>query len=455
MITVVIFFGGCSIHPDALQSSFKPPKEFSLATSNNSNITKVWWQNFNAPTLNLLIEQALKNNPDILIAYENIEQARLSLGISKSSYWPQISASAGTSGSQTQVPSADTRNSESTSASLRISYEIDLWGKIAANNEQAKARFNATIYDTDAAVLSLYASVAQSYFSLLSINERLKIAKDNLNISSQLMQIVEAKYKSGSVSLLDVSRQKSSLLSQHSNVDSLTLQAAQAKNALAVLTGSAPQGFDTVLDSFWDLSIPTVEAGLPSELLLNRPDIARARANLDASNAAVKSANADRFPSFSLSGSGGLSSDTLLSLKDPTSVLSLALNAAYTIFDAGRLKDLTDAEISKAKAAVQSYNKSILTALQESDDALLNVAHQTSQESLQKQIAEESLRSLDIASIQYKHGSADLTTLLDAQNKYFSSRDSLAAQRLNHLNAVVTLYKVLGGGWDGYSNAAK
>ncbi|MDR1007205.1 MAG: efflux transporter outer membrane subunit [Campylobacteraceae bacterium] len=448
MVTVVIFIGGCSIHPDALQSSFEPPKEFSLATSNSSNISKIWWQNFDAPTLNSLMEQALENNPDILIAYENIVQARLQLGISEDAYLPQISASGNTGGSQTEASGSDARTSRSTSATLRISYEIDLWGKIAANNEQAQARFNATKHDTDAAILSLYASVAQSYFSLLSTNERLKIAKDNLNISSQLMQIVEAKYKSGSVSLLDVSRQKSSLLSQQANVDSLILQAAQAKNALAVLTGSAPQGFDTVLDSFWDLSIPTVEAGLPSELLLNRPDIAHAKANLEASNAAIKSASADRFPSFSLSGSGGLSSDALLSFKDPTSILSLVLNAAYTIFDGGRLNDLTDAEISKAKSAVQSYNKAILTALQESDDALLNVAHQTSQETLQKQIAEESLRSLDIASIQYRHGSADLTTLLDAQNKYFSSRDSLAVQRLNHLNAVVTLYKVLGGGWN-------
>ncbi|MDR0762024.1 MAG: efflux transporter outer membrane subunit, partial [Campylobacteraceae bacterium] len=411
IIIAVVFLGGCSIHPYALQSSFEPPKEFSLATSNSSNISKVWWQNFNAPTLNLLIEQALKNNPDILIAYENIIQARLQLGISEDSYLPQVSASAGTSGSRTEASGADARTSKSTSATLRVSYEIDLWGKIAANNEQAMARFNATKYDADAAILSLYASVAQSYFSLLGANERLKIAKENLNISSQLMQIVEAKYKSGSVSLLDVSRQKSSLLSQQASVESIALQAAQAKNALAVLTGSAPQGFDAALDSFWDLNIPTVEAGLPSELLLNRPDIARTRANLEASNAAVKSTNADRFPSFSLSGSGGLSSNTLLSFKDPTSVLSLALNAAYTIFDGGRLKDLTDIEISKAKAAVQSYNKAILTALQESDDALLNTAYQTSQESLQKQISEESLRSLDIASLQYKHGSADLTTL--------------------------------------------
>ncbi|MDR1976365.1 MAG: efflux transporter outer membrane subunit [Campylobacteraceae bacterium] len=447
-VVFAVFLGGCSfIHPDALKSDFEAPPKFSLATSNSSNISSVWWKNFNSPTLNQLIQKALSHNPDVLIAYENIVQARLQLGISEDAYLPQASVSAGTSESRNEPYNGIARTSKSTSGTLRISYEIDLWGKIAANNDQAQARFDATKYDADAVILSLYASVAQSYFSFLSTNERLKIAQDNLNISSQLMQIVDAKYKSGSVSLLDVSRQKSSLLSQQASVDSLKLQVAQAKNALAVLTGSAPQGFEAILDSFWDLNIPKVEAGLPSELLLNRPDIARARANLDASNAAVRSTNADRFPSFSLSGSGGFSSDTLLSFKDPTSLLSLALNAAFTLFDGGRLKDLTEIEISKTKAAVQSYNKAILTALQESDDALLNVAHQDSQETLQEQIAQESLRSLDIASIQYRHGSTDLTTLLDAQNKYFSSRDSLATQRLNHLNALVTLYKVLGGGW--------
>jgi NodT family efflux transporter outer membrane factor (OMF) lipoprotein len=447
MVFMVIFLSGCYMRPEVVKSDFEAPSEFSIATSNESNISSVWWENFNSPTLNLLIQKASSNNPDVLAAYENIEQARLSLGMSKSAYFPQASVSAGTSANRNDASGRDAADSKSTSATLRISYEIDLWGKIAANNEQAHARFNATIYDKDAVTLSLHALVAQSYFNLLGVNERLKTAHENLNISSQLMQIVEAKYKSGSVSLLDVSRQKTSLLSQRSNVDSLTLQAAQTKNALAVLTGSAPQSFDTALDSFWDLTLPKVEAGLPSELLLNRPDIARAKANIEASNAAAWAANADRFPSFSLSGSGGLSSDTLLSLKDPTSVLSLALNAAYTLFDAGRLKDASEAEISKARASVHSYNKAILTAMQESDDALLNVAYQTSQEGLQRQIAEESLRSLDIASLQYKHGSIDLTTLLDAQNKYFSARDSLAAQRLNHLNALVTLYKVLGGGW--------
>jgi NodT family efflux transporter outer membrane factor (OMF) lipoprotein len=447
LLTVAIVFYGCSIHPKPLESDLKLPEEFSIKTGNHTNISAVWWENFNSTALNSLIKKALDNNPDILIAYENIEQARLQLGISEAAYLPTASLSAGTSQSRSDSSNRDPSTSKSTSASLRINYEIDLWGKIRASKEAALARFNATVYDKDAVALSIYATVAESYFSFLSYKERLAIAKNNLQISEQLMQIVEAKYKSGSVSLLDVSRQKSSLLSQQANVESLELQEVQAKNALAVLIGSLPQEFEVETNSLWDLSIPKVEAGLPSELLLNRPDIARAKANVAAANAAVKVANADRFPSFSLSGSGGISSDALVSFREPTSVLSLALNAAYTLFDSGRLSDLKDIEISKAKSAVQNYNKVILTALQESDDALLSVAYQSNLAKLQEEIVQESSRSLDIASLQYKHGSSDLTTLLDAQNKYFSSKDAQASQKLNHLKSLVSLYKVLGGGW--------
>ncbi|MDR2342655.1 MAG: efflux transporter outer membrane subunit [Campylobacteraceae bacterium] len=446
IITAIVFYG-CGIHPKPLESDLKLPKEFSVKTDNITNIPALWWESFNSTVLNSLIKKARDNSPDILIAYENIEQARLQLGISEASYLPTASLSAGTSESRSDTSGRDATTSKSTSASIRISYEIDLWGKIRANKEAALAKFDATVYDKDALTLSMYAAVAESYFSFLSYKERLAIAKNNLNISEQLMKIVEAKYKSGSVSLLDVSRQKSSLLSQQANVKSLELQEAQAKNALAILTGNLPQEFEIGTDSLWDLSIPQVEAGLPSELLLNRPDIAKAKANVAAANAAVRSANADRFPSFSLSGSGGISSSALASFKDPTSVLSLALNAAYTLFDSGRLNDLKDIEISRTKSIIQSYNKVILTALQESDDALLSVAHQSSLAKLQNEIVEESSRSLDIASLQYKYGSSDLTTLLDAQNKYFSSKDAQASQRLNHLKSLVSLYKVLGGGW--------
>lgn len=447
---LISLFYGCGIRQESIKSDLEIPTEFAASNSSESlNISSAWWENFNSSTLNALIKQAEKNNPDILIAYENIEQARLQLGISEADYLPSASLSASSGESRTKPNDAGSSTSKSTSASLRVSYEIDLWGKIRASNEAAQARFDATKYDKAAITLSMYASVAESYFNLLGLNERLLIANENLNISEKLMNIVEAKYKSGSVSLLDVSRQRSSLLSQKANVETLGLQVSQAKNALAVLVGAFPEYFEVSEDAFWQLDLPKVGVGLPSELLLNRPDIARAQANVKAANAATQVANAERFPSFSLSASGGVSSAALLSFKDPTSVLSIALNAAYTLFDGGRLKNLRDVEVSRTKAAVQSYNKAILNAFAECEDALSSAAYQNSQEFLQKEITNEAFRSLNIASIQYKYGTTDLTTLLDTQSRYFSSKDANAAQRLNHLKSLVSLYKTLGGGWRG------
>jgi NodT family efflux transporter outer membrane factor (OMF) lipoprotein len=445
-VVAAALLGGCYVKPE--QSNLTLPEQFETNVSMElGNISATWWESFNSTTLDTLIAQALKSSPDMLIAYENIIQARLNLGIAESDYFPSVDISAGSSESRTKPDGGDSMTSKSTSANLRVNYEIDLWGKVRAANAQAAAQFNSTRWDTDALKLTLSSSVAQSYFTLLSLQQRLEIARDNLAISQRLMDIVDAKYTNGAVSLLDVSRQRSSLLSQQAALEQLTLQAAQAKNALAVLVGSFPQGFSVTSDAFWELSLPVVGAGLPSELLLNRPDIARARADVDAANAAANIAQASRFPSFSLSGSGGLSSGELLSFKDPTSVLSLALNAAFTLFDAGRLADQKEIAVSRARSAVQSYNKVILTAFQESEDALLGVAYQNSQESLQQNITDEAKRSLDISSMQYRYGTTDLTTLLDAQRTYFSARDSLCSQRLNHLNALVTLYKVLGGGW--------
>jgi NodT family efflux transporter outer membrane factor (OMF) lipoprotein len=450
LAVLISLFYGCGIRQESIKSDLEIPLEFIASNSNESlNISSAWWENFNSSTLNALIKQAEKNNPDILIAYENIEQARLQLGISEADYLPSASISASSGESRTKSDNAAAATSKSTSASLRVNYEIDLWGKIRASNEAAQARFDATKYDKAAITLSMYASVAESYFNFLGLNERLLIASENLNISEKLMSIVEAKYKSGSVSLLDVSRQRSSLLSQKAGLESLELQVSQAKNALAVLAGTFPENFQVSEDAFWRLDLPKVDAGLPSELLLNRPDIARARANVNAANAATKVANAERFPSFSLSASGGVSSAALLSFKDPTSVLSIALNAAYTLFDSGRLKNLRDIEVSRTKVAVQNYNKAILNAFVECEDALSSAAYQNSQEILQKEITDEAFRSLNIASLQYKYGVSDLTTLLDTQGRYFSSKDASAVQRLNHLKSLVSLYKALGGGWSG------
>lgn len=446
---VLIFLSGCSTYTKPLKSEFVVPKTFNEKQNNMSNnISSSWWENFNSPTLGYLIKQARLNNPDILIANENLEQAKIALKISDSSSLPTATLSAGTNADKTYADVSSGDTSKRTSASLKINYEIDLWGKISAQKEATNASFYATKYDIDATILTLDATVAQGYFEYLAAKERLKIAKNSLEVSQKFKDIVDAKYKSGIVSALDVSSQNVVLLSQQSNIHSKELEVKKFKNILAVLVGVSPQEFEVSEDSFWDLSLVDVNAGLPSELLLNRPDIASAQEEVIMANANTKVANAQRFPSFSLSATGGISSTYLLSFKDPTSLLSIALNSVYTLFDSGKLKDERDIEVSRTRAAIQKYNKVILISLQESDDALSTIYNEKMQSVLSEEILKESAKSLNITRTQYQHGSKDFSSLLAEQKTYYSSQDSLATQRLSHLLSLVSLYRVLGGGWN-------
>ncbi|MDR0467925.1 MAG: TolC family protein [Campylobacteraceae bacterium] len=447
-IFVLVFLGGCHSHTQYLESNLTIPENYTFDTNKNgTNISVSWWENFNSSALNSLIEQAKLNSPDSLIAAQRLEQSRLQLENAGISHYPGLDLSAGTNINRARGDDGWGAISRSTSASLRVGYEIDFWGKIAGQKEAAQSSYLATKYGKDATMLTLYSSVAQSYFNLLATTERLKIAKENLQISEELLRIVNAKYNAGSISSLDVNQQQSSYLSQKANVENLELQLKQYKNALATLVGIVPQNYTFLGDDFWSLNIPQVEAGLPSKLLLNRPDIAMARENVNIANAVTKVANANRFPSFSLSASGGVSSAGLISFADPTSVLSLGLNAVYTLFDWGRLKNLKEIEVSRTKEVILNYNKVILGALQESEDALNSVVYQKSQALIQEEIANYTKKSLDISTMQYKHGIRDFLSLLSAQRDFFSATDSLAMQRLNHLNSLITLYKVLGGGW--------
>jgi len=448
-IVVLIFLSGCHSHTKYLESNLTVPESYLFNTNENgADISVSWWENFNSDVLNSLINKAKINSPDALIAAQRLEQSRLHLENAGVSYYPNLDLSAGTSTGRSRPENGDWGAiSRSTSASVRIGYEIDLWGKIAGQKEAAASSYLATKYGKDATMLTLYSSIAQSYFNLLAAAERLKIAKENLQISEELLKIVNAKYNAGSISALDVNQQQSSYLSQKANVENLELQLKQYKNALTTLVGVFPQEYVFSGEDFWLLNIPQVEAGLPSELLLNRPDISAARENVNAANAATKVANANRFPSFSLSASGGVSSPGLISFADPTSVLSLGLNAVYTLFDWGKLKNLRDIEVSRTKEAILNYNKAILGAFQESEDALNNVAYQKSQAVIQEEIVNYTKNSLDIATMQYKHGVKDFSSLLGSQRDFFSATDSLVTQRLNHLNSLITLYKALGGGW--------
>ncbi|MDR2881811.1 MAG: efflux transporter outer membrane subunit [Azoarcus sp.] len=411
-----------------------------------------WWRGFGSSRLDALIAEAFEGNPDLRVQGERVIQAELALRVANSSLFPSLDLrNTGTGWSRTDPGSRSggaVTDRKSTSLNLAASYEIDLWGRVSASIASGKASLTASQYDYEGARLSLAASVATAWFQYLASVERLEIAQENLAIAERVYKVVEARHRNGAVSALDLSRQTTTVLTQRAQIDPLEVQVRQTRMALDILCGRAPSPPSTESqDTLARLAIPVIDAGLPSELLLRRPDIAGAEARLTAASANVGVARAELFPSITLSAGGGLATDALFSLAHPTSTISLSVAILQTIFDGGRRRAQIETARSRERELLETYRKTILSALQEAEVSLSNAARDTRQEEAQAQILVEAERGLRLAELRYSTGADDLLSVLDAQRTRFSVQDQLAQLRLARLTNAVNLFKALGGGW--------
>jgi NodT family efflux transporter outer membrane factor (OMF) lipoprotein len=410
-------------------------------------LRQYWWQDFNAPALPALIEEALAASPDLAIATERIKQAELAVSNAGASLFPSVNGNLG-SGSQRSFPDGgQATTSNSTSLGLSVSYELDLWGRLRDGVDSADYALRASRYDFETARLSLATGVADAYFQVLGQRVRLQLAHENLDIAERLYKVVDARFRNGGASALDLSRQRTAVLTQRATIRPLEVQIRQTESALAILLGRAPEGFHVGEADFDALRAPVVGAGLPSQLLLRRPDLASAEAQLRASDADVAAARAALLPSFSLSGSAGLATNALLSLADPSANIGLAAGLAQTIFDGGRLRNQVTLSESQRRTLVETYRKAVLTALKEVEDGLGNVDRYADEEASLTAVRDEAQRSLRLAELRYREGADDLSNLFDAQRTLFSAQDSVAQARLSRLSASLDLIKALGGGW--------
>ncbi len=439
---------GCAItEPSSRPAPDLPETWIERSDAASTTLDAEWWQGFAAPALDALIADARKANPALAISAERVVQAALALESSGASLLPGVDLSAGTSRQRSDSPTASATTSEASSLGLAIRWEVDLWGRLAAGVDAAEAGLAASGFDFIAARLSLDAGVATAWFQTLALERRLAIARDNLATAERLFDLVEARYRNGAASALDVSRQRTTVLAQRAAITPLEVQLRQARSALALLVGAAPQRFDAPGGALAALAVPEVAPGLPSELLTRRPDIAAAEARLAAADADVAAARAALLPSVQLTGSGGLASAALLSLADPTRSVSLAAGLAQTIFDGGRLRAQVGLARSRQRELVETYREAVLTSLKEVEDALGNAERAREQEAVQRAIRDEAERTLRLSELRYREGADELTTVLDAQRTLFQAEDQLAQQRLARLAAAVDLYKALGGGW--------
>lgn len=437
---------GCSMIPDYTRPDVETPTSWSTqATESTINETTQWWTNFKSDELNGLIADALANNTDIKAGVQRIKQARAALKIAGASTLPTVGVTGGASRSKTNPAQGNDSYSSSLNAGVNISYDLDLFGANAADIAAAEAQYDNVALTQGALALSTMGDVANGYFTLSSLRQRLSIAEDNLTNAREVLRIVQARVDQGTESELELSQQRSAVATREATKASLIEQITNAENALAILTGRAPQSLDLKRRNLNSLNVPQIAAGQPSELLERRPDLLAAEASLVAANANIGAAKAAFYPSVSLGLNNGLS---WAGLGEPsTSVLSLASSLSAPIFQGGRLEGGVEQATARQIELMENYRGSVLTAFQEVEDALATVKSAEAREKSLRTAMEQSRKAYQISKARYDAGSIDFQTLLDTQTSLLSAEDTYAQSRLARLNAAVTLYRALGGGW--------
>jgi len=481
---------GCDLGPGPVKPAVTMPTQWDATTARdlaaNTWPAPDWWRAFDSAELDSLETQAKANNLDIAAAAARVQQAEAQLRVSGSTLWPTLSLgtdlrqrgpagdgnliegsskkksssslsgdlSGGSSGSTSGGGGGGSSSSQRTSleVSLTAQYEVDFWGKNHDNVQAAREQLNASTYDRETVALTVTSGVASTYLQILTLKDRIALAQQNLANAQQVLTVVQAKALNGAVSGLDLAQQRSQVASQQAAIPPLELQEKQAMNALALLLGRNPEGFQIAATGLNGVALPSPGTGLPSGLLTRRPDVAEAEANLAAANANLMAARAAMLPSLDLSSSLNLEAIAAsLTFGGVGAAYTAAASLAQPIFDAGNLKAQKDVAQGKQLELVQTYRSSILSALSDVENSLASIDSLKTQAQYQAAQTEEAQKALTIAQVQYKAGSTELLPVLDAQRTLFQAQDQQASLSLSQLQAAVALYKALGGGWQGAS----
>jgi len=433
------------------------PEKFSRATEAPAAKwpSSDWYRGFGSPELDALIDQAMTNNLDLQGAHWRIQQTLEKAKQARAGLFPSVDFQGNVnrfSGHSSQGSATET----DWSALLSASYEIDFWGKNRATSDSARNALIASRADRDTLALTTLAAVASEYFQLLSVRERLELARANVDAARNLADIVSSRYKVGLANPSDVAAQRAALAVAQLQIPDLERMEEESVNALAGFLGRQPEGFSVQGVSIDSVQEPAVAAGLPTELLQRRPDILVAEANLAAASADVVVARAALYPSLTLTLQGGVGNPAVnaaintLGGVGPGTNLGAAL--LQPIFDSGKLRSQTREARAREQELVTSYEAAIIAALVDVENALGALHHLDEAREAQNTNVEESKRSYEAAQARYQHGNGDFLTVLEAQKVLFAARDQYSLYKLARLQAVITLCKALGGGWQAPSS---
>jgi NodT family efflux transporter outer membrane factor (OMF) lipoprotein len=442
---------GCWLRPDPPDLNLDIPTSYVTARKGpDSGLPALdWWRGFGSRELTLLMEEAQTANLDIAVAIAKIQQADAQVKITNATLLPQLDANfSGTRSRTAGLGGAPSRVSSLYNLNLTASYTLDFWGRNRALLLSADEAAIASRFDKEVVALTTLVSVANAYFNVLDAQDRLRIARDNVRASSEILNLIRQRKEAGTASDLEVSQQESLVAQVRAAIPPLEIIARQNKMALAVLVGRAPEHFLLAGGSANRIRIPRIAPGLPSDLLDQRPDIREAEANLKSANFSVEAARAAFFPTIALTGETGFQSLALQSLFGPGAwFYTMAASASQPLFHGGALFGALDQAEGKQIELLQTYRKSVLSAFSDVEQALIAVQQEALRERYQREVVRASQIAFNISRQRLQQGTLDMVTLTQTQQTLFTGQDVLAQVRLARLLAVVQLYQALGGGW--------
>ena len=411
-----------------------------------------WWKSFGDTTLDSLISIAVDRNYSVLTAIDRMNMAKAGLRMERSGFFPTVGINAGwtrqqTSGNTSELPQSTQHYYD---VSANMSWELDIFGSIRQRVKAQKETFAASKEEYTAVMVSLSAQVASSYIQLRELQQELKVVERNCASQAAVLKITEVRYNTGLVSKLDVAQAKSVYFSTKASIPQLESGINQYITSLAVLLGTYPQEIRPVLERVGELPdyMEPISIGIPADLLMRRPDIRSAEHQINAQAASLGASKSDWLPQVFIKGSVGYASKDFKDLtKHKSFTYEIAPALSWTIFSGGKLVNATKSARAQLDEAIDQFNQTVLTAVQETDNAMTAYRSSIKQIVALREVRNQGIETLKLSLELYKQGLSPFQNVLDAQRSLLSYENQLVQAQGSSLLQLIALYKALGGGW--------
>ncbi len=447
LFALIVYLSGCKVGPDYQRPEYTGPDSFRYAQASTDTVVNLrWWELYNDPTLDSLIDLALQNNKDLLVAAARVEAARINVGYTSADQWPSFSFDIGAASGNFNGAKLSSR-ADNFFAYPQVNWEIGFWGKYRRLTESARADYLATEYGRRSVQLSLITNVAATYFQLLSYKSQLEISRATLASRDSGLTIIEERYEYGVVAELDLNQAQVQRAISAAAVPQYERAVAQTESSLKILLGDNPGNMATH-ERLFGIEFPSeIPVGLPSQLLDRRPDILEAEANVMSQNAYIGAAEAMRLPSLNLTGLFGLGSDELSSLTTGQMAWSASGSLLGPIFEFGKNKKRAEIARYEAEAALQQYENTVLMAFKDVEDALIAISTLKAELAAQRERNIAAINAEKLSDKRYLLGETSYLEVLESQRQSFDAQLNYSQTRMELLSSFIGLYNALGGGW--------